>query len=393
MTTNFFYIKNDYNRCNYLTGSQSGQYHLQATGWHYISNQTYADYLNKAQWFDLVTNHEYMRPIKIDCIVQNLIPMTDQLAIQQNTTFLSFNNTIYALAYDDTCHETNTRSKFNSIQNPVVFREGIKIATDGTVSEKTYLPDYTHHVPSVTRTSATASTAMPNYFWDPLTRSTALMELRPGKNSIQFGWSCSDEDKHIWYDLTSGLILPSKYQDYTTNGSQINYSVIDRSYDKGSITPDSYALFDFYRSTKQGSSLAQNNTDYPGEARLWASQCAYKKPINNWFIKMIPIFDANKALLKHEGQICIVKKITFEVQPRKSAVNWPRIEYNMADTSVLNSNLTGPSYSLAVPKAHRGGYGVPDFGTNNQAYPNTGATTTSSDTQNVTTVTYAKPKK
>lgn len=355
MTTNFAYIKNDYNRCNALSTPVPNEPFVgQVTGWHFIPNNRWKDYLNHAQWFDLTCNHEAFRIKEINCSVMNLIPLTDQLAIQQNTTFMSFNNTIYALAYDDTCYETTCSMMKTEQESKVYYREGMSVdPATGNISEKQYLPEYLHLVPSISRTSGSGiPTKMPGYFWDPLTRATTLMELRPGKNSINFSWHCSPEDEHLWWSLNSGFI--TQYNSAASGRrTWINRNGPGASkFDNSWITPFNYAAFDpAYNKypTTNPNNMAASSQLFSTRSEIWASQNTYKKPIRNWFIKMLPILDSNKALLKHEGMVCIVKKITLEVEPRKSAVNYPRLPYSWASVTNMESNMD-TQYTLGIPK-------------------------------------------
>lgn len=327
-TTNYHYIQNDYNRYVYQTGGgEAENFTRQFTGWHYIPNNRWCDFFNPAQWFDLVTNHESVKIKSINCAVMNLIPMTDQVAIQQTSTFLSFNNTLYALAYEDNCMETHCSLGRFAPKPKISMREGVEIAAgDGTVSQKQYLPTYTHYIPKLSGTEECKG-----YYWDPLTRPSEIMELRPGKNSITFHWEPHGSDAHITYSLmndfsTTQMTRDDSMTDQITLGDWVSYM-------NGQITPASSRLEDMY-TRQEAAPTPPNppgrtafNKKACGQAAIWASQNAYQFPIRNWFIKMIPIFDTKNALLKHEAQVCVHKTITLEVSPRKAAINMPRMDY------------------------------------------------------------------
>lgn len=361
-TVNYFYIKNDWNRLNFQPNTVKGCTRQQ-TGWHFIPNSRFCDYLNPAQWFDLVTNHETARLLDVECLAQNLIPLTDQLAIQQTTTFVSFNNTIYALCYSDDCNETVAQTNKQQNAHPIHCREGISISATGDVSDKLYLPDYVHYTPPLGTGAQNSVLPGKNYFWDPLTRASKLQELRPGKNSVRFHWSVHDMDKHIIWNLGLGSWTHPLEADSSTNTQVPQYmDMIHYNTYTAQLTPLSYAVADTFRNqyppdTKTGL-YPIGNTQYDLQNALWASQNGFKHPIQNWFIKMVPIFDSNKALLKHEAQICIVKRIRFEVTPRKSAVNMPRIDYMMADNVHMSNDscLKDPHFAPAIPKLTTLGY-------------------------------------
>lgn len=363
MTTEYQYIKNDYNKCNYnLQPGANIPYTTQETGWHYIPNSRWCDFLNQAQWFDLVTNHEQMKVVEVNISVMNLIPMTDQLAIQQTTTFLSFNNTLYALAYDDTCYETTCSLTKNDVLMPLHFREGVQInPIDGTIGQKKYLPTYTHKIPTLGFDATTnLPFKLPGYFWDPFTRATSLMELRPGKNSVNFHWHVSGADEHIKFKLNFASIVPSKNATASTSTQWLNYQeTIGRQYNKGQITPNTFAVADGQLGVKRDGNISRTNDLYSWQSSLYAACNGYKYPIRNWFIKMIPIFDSKNSLLKHEAQVCIVKKITVEVEPRKSAVNFPRIDYHFGDVAAMRSDPSANYGTLAMPKADQIGLHMP----------------------------------
>lgn len=305
MTTNYAYIKNDFNRCVYqVDGGTTENFTRQQTGWHFIPNNRWCDYLNPSQWFDLVTNHESVKIKSVSCAVMNLIPMTDQVAIQQTSTFLSFNNTLYALAYEDKNEETVCSLGLNAPKPKIYLREGVNISpTDGTVTEKQYLPTYTHYTPKI----GIDTGSMKGYFWDPMIEASSLMELRPGKNSVTFYWEPSPADSHLKFSLNANKVTAHIINNDNTYNQTLRVNM-GHTYKEGLITPHSKFIADTSIQKAAGAVTSQNEIP-PVTAQIWATQNAYVHPIRNWFIKMIPIFDSKNALLQHEAQVCVVKKI------------------------------------------------------------------------------------
>ena len=56
--------------------------------------------------YRLCTAGESFKCIGVSATVQNMIPLTEQVAIQGNATFTQFNNTMYALGFNDTMYDT-----------------------------------------------------------------------------------------------------------------------------------------------------------------------------------------------------------------------------------------------------------------------------------------------
>lgn len=317
---NFVYFTNAVNKIYYSdkTGGD-GNFYFQNTGWHFIPNQRWDNWVTDKQWFDLVTNHSAFKIHSCEATVQNMIPLTDNLSIQQDTTFMSFNNTIYALGYTDTQYETLPVESATSL----IYREGIKVdPATGALVEKQVLPLYRHPIARINN-----NTDLKIYNWDPFTKPASLMELRPGKNSITYAWKRTDSTPFV---STSRYYCTQPCTD-TTNVPKY-YNNVENFKDEW-ITPPS--------SLKQDPRfVAFNNKN-----AQWY-QHYFDHPINNWFIKMIPILDKKGNLLNHTAQVCIIKKITFEVLPRVNSTNFPQLPYTWMDLNRLSS--INNSYSLAV---------------------------------------------
>lgn len=284
--TRIVYIKNGVNQMDMGVVSsynESGPPKLsysnytQNTGWHVIPNQQWWDYLTWKNWHHLITNYEYICPAHVEVTIQNLIPLTDDLSIAQDTTFMSFNNTIYALTYQDNIYETH-QQQFNDPK--LYYREGLNLTTPGsTAGTKDYLPVYIHRLPYI------SSGGLLRSAWDPLVKADHLGELRPGKNAVKFSWSRNAQDNDKWYFLGSWFST-------------------DRSYDVSDKV-----VFDNFSDTMQATQLVTPGElykQYPDNAALGPKRSSeylyyWKYPIPNMFIKMVPIFNTKNALLKHEG--------------------------------------------------------------------------------------------
>lgn len=327
------YFNNSFNKLynsTKVTGAVSAS---QETGWHYIPNQLYCNWLTPRQWFDLVTNHDKFRLVNCECTVQNMIPLTDNLAIGQDTTFMTFNNTIYALGYTDKHYETFLTT--NSMR--CLFKEGAVLKqTDGTVDSKVSLPVYNHKLVS----SASNEAYLKIYGWDPMIHPSSLMELRPGKNAIKFSWGADAVDNDKWYS-TSRYDLTVQYNSLTVDKHTVSMDYATQIMTPGQLMKED-PRFGFKRN----------------EIMLY-HKC-WRYPVNNWFIKMVPIMDSKNNLLKHEAQVVLVRKITFEVTPRTNTTNFPQLQYNYADTAKFFIN-----YASEVPDP----YGLAIRPSDNQGQP------------------------
>jgi len=105
----FAYINNEPNLYDQTTHPDSGYIWTQTTGWQFIPNQCIDDFMLPFQWYRLCTAGESFKCIGVSATVQNMIPLTEQVAIQGNATFTQFNNTMYALGFNDTMYDTRTR--------------------------------------------------------------------------------------------------------------------------------------------------------------------------------------------------------------------------------------------------------------------------------------------
>lgn len=316
---NIAYLANAVNKMYYFTNDTSQEFNYQATGWHFIPNQNYSNWMTPRQWFDLVTNHSTWRVHSCEATVQNMIPLTDNLAIGQDTTFMTFNNTIYALGYTDQHYETMPVESLIDIK----FREGIIInPVDGLTTGKFTLPMYNH---PLIKTNTTDTYAV--FAWDPFIHPSSLMELRPGKNAITFKWESSPTDHDKFYSTANIFGLNNRN---------------DNS-NKATRHTAAYNIADAWMTPGQRQKGYPNVSDYINKQIQIVNQELWQKPINNWFIKMIPIVDSKSNLLKHEAQVVIVRKITFEVKPRINCTNYPQVDSLLLDRKNYVSKEGNPS--------------------------------------------------
>lgn len=315
----------------------------QTTGWQFIPNQRMDDWILPYQWYRLGTSGRAWRIKSLKCTVQNMIPLTEQVAIQGNATFSSFNNTIYALAYDDKLYDTPYNINVTA-ELPLQFREGLNPVTKARMQ----LPNYKWVAFDTFPDHRTLNALR----WDPFQHPEHLMELRPGKNAIVFTWERSPEDDGKWITMenkVNGSIggRNRQYQGAPTNKynnvdnrhmsaqgkvnladdadetAALNQIAADpqfyfstQNYQEELLTPgvtaSSWYIQHFNRLMKSGCPVADKTNNYLAILQ-YLQNVGFKKPIPNWFIKLVPLFNAQNALVQTEAQIGIHKEITFEI--------------------------------------------------------------------------------
>nr|QKE54861.1 MAG: capsid protein [Parvoviridae sp.]QKE54863.1 MAG: capsid protein [Parvoviridae sp.] len=208
------------------------------TGWHIFPNMLWRHFLTPKQWASLIITSEAYHVDSITIDVFNMIPMTQQLAIQGNTVFTAFNNCIYALGYTDELYETNWENWYSTSTNDqnhnLLYKEGQVCAANATTKQRYELPIYQWHPPNTRARSAHSyenwdgahdqiSAVYPGgrgtnnnnqaqwitkdydkptgVVWDPMNRPKHLMELRPGKNNIKYHWESHPCDSERWFNL------------------------------------------------------------------------------------------------------------------------------------------------------------------------------------------------
>lgn len=310
MNTNVYYLNSGYNEL-YCGKAVAGKpIWTQNTGWSFIPNCRYDNWLTLKQMFDLITNHDKFIIHSCDVTVQNMIPLTDSLSIAQDTTFMSFNNTVYAVGYQDNKYETFMREWGQAWE--LLWREGISYkqeATGAASDQKMILPSYIHYLPQV-QFAGTPPTFRPYtcYAWDPFCNPDSIMELRPGKNAISFSWERNQADGNNWNstarylantNVSDNLNQPDVWANYANLSSEV-------------ITPPLNAKND-PRNPNYNKTMALHYKHY------------WNHPIPNMLMKLMPIMGTNNSELKQQAMVVIVKKIRFEVTPRVGCTNYPQV--------------------------------------------------------------------
>lgn len=292
------------------------------TGWHIIPNQQYGDWLTPKQWFTLMYEAESFSLAGCSVTVQNMIPLTSNPAIQGTASFTAFNNTIYALGYTDNCYETVWREN-----DKLTLWEREGVSWNGTTATRYMIPQYEHIIWNTEEIQSIG--AWESYFWDPMVLAEDLQELRPGKNAIKYAYSAG---KQVWYNTTvqqqfdpnwspAGANKPAIY---SITAKQVNNFKLDN------ITPHNNV--NAYISTEDTHPTCDTAAPSVKSAAPWNHITIQKpstvgrshgKPCPQWFIKMIPIFDENGALIKTTAQVCMYRTITFNITPKKRAINMP----------------------------------------------------------------------
>lgn len=332
VNTNMYYIGNRQNDVyggkNVVESEITSTIFAINTGWHFIPNQYYTNFLTPRQWFDLVTNHSEFKLDKVEVIIQNMIPLTDNLSIEQNTTFMTFNNTIYALAFQDNHYLTN----FGEEQTNLLWREGVEMKQSSdtdtpTIKGKLYLPIYTHYLPTERVSGVDRPYGL--FAWDPLVDAENLQELRPGKNAVTFSWTASEDH----WTTTAAF---SSYNNFQNLTNRPYFFKDDNVFNEFPLTPSGHHR-----------KVVRTIQDQLG-SDTWGpiTQSVYwQKPIPNFFIKMLPIFDTKGNLMKHEGQIVLTRKIYFSVKPRAGGMNFPQLASGYCVTRPYNFSLKDNPHS------------------------------------------------
>nr|QTZ83164.1 MAG: capsid protein [Turdus naumanni Ichthamaparvovirus] len=330
----YYYINNDMNE---YTSTQTATVKAppQKTGWHMIPNNRWWRYFNPKQWYEIQQSSAGIRVNAIRCKVSNMIPITSTVAISNATTFSAFNNTLYAVAYDDKDYSTIPMHK--DIEADGSFknfwtREGAQVASAGTVEALNTLPQYVHNCHRALVDAESIN------WWDPFSDPDNLMELRPGKNAIQFEWHNTVSAPTLifeggcWhagpYVPETDVADPNKIDDvqwteYTPNPA-------DKYWHMQMIEPGGQVQQWIRKGWQNMSSSLQDwrsNTKYRpagdwqnfSETYNLRDGIMYTKPIPNWFIKIIPLFDKERNNIVAQAQVMIVWEMDYELIPRHSA--------------------------------------------------------------------------
>lgn len=361
------------------------------TGWHIIPNMFWSHLVTPRQWYEMLINYEAYHVNGITLSVFNMIPMTQQLAIQGTNIFTAFNNTIYALGYTDKFYETSWHNYYDYSDSAngnhnLLYKEGLICQYNSSVNKRFELPIYKWAVPDSRATTAntynnaldlqtpannltTNSGVYPaglannetvtNYYrrpsgviWDPMNRPEDLMELRPGKNTIRFGWECHECDNGRWFNLD----LMSKYHPYNPESPYHSYRSRPGQY-KYSSTTDPNRLSSRYETNPtindytipnyddipvvpmawwwkemQESIMPFQNADKTHEISFWeyidlyfagTEYEMYKYGPTQSFIKMVPIFDHNGTHIDASAQISVKTTLHLSCKKRRTAMYAP----------------------------------------------------------------------
>jgi len=240
--------------------------------------------MNPKDWFTLIFNSKAFCVTGVRCTVSNMIPLTEQTSIQGNATFTTFNNTIYAICYTDHEYETEWEEIIGTNTDNFWHREGL---TNGA---RFMLPTYTH---GIWRTDSNPGNHYNVYYgWDPLIHAGELFELRPGKNAVSYDWQATE--KHFintnvmqqfdptWTPGPLGVATVYSQEMHLVNNSNVTpHGHLNRWIAQTDLNPASLSAW------------KKSAIQHPG-----IMEQQWSKPIPNWFIKMIPLFDSANALIK-----------------------------------------------------------------------------------------------
>ncbi|XP_077433206.1 uncharacterized protein LOC144058697 [Vanacampus margaritifer] len=261
-------------------------------------------YMTPRDWFQLIYNHWAFRVTGARCTVSNMIPLTEQTAIQGNTTITTFNNTIYALCYTDDNYEIEWEEPAQASYNQFWYREGL---TNGA---RFMLPTYKHGI------YRTSTHSQHNIFfgWDPMCNAGTILELRPGKKAITYEWL----NTHMMqqFDPTH---TPGRANTATVHSQEI-HTMTDTN-----ITPRDHlnrwiSQMDLMP-TNTGRHWNKNAIIRPG-----IMEQQWRSPIPNWFIKMIPLFDSANNVIKTTAQVLITMELSVDTAQERLAINMPLME-------------------------------------------------------------------
>lgn len=192
------------------------------TGWHIIPSILFKHFCTPRAWAEFNINYEAYHVEGYKITLFNMIPMTTQLAIQGTNVFTAFNNTIYALGFQDDVYETPYHNWLQSNDdethaNNLLYKEGLIAKYESSNKIRYTWPIYQWAIPR-TRTTTDETWAFTSLsgagegvfpskgkptgiLWDPMNEPSKLMEFRPGKNAISYSWNCHPCDEHVWFNL------------------------------------------------------------------------------------------------------------------------------------------------------------------------------------------------
>lgn len=347
------------------------------TGWHIFPNMLWKHFVTPKQWAELIIHYEAYHVQSMSIQIFNMIPMTQQLAIQGTTVFTAFNNCIYGMAYTDTLYETSWENWYrpdNDKNLNLLYKEG-QVCENGTTNKKRkLLPIYAWTPPNSRARSARSyenwdqggnemSAVYPGGYgqavtkgaerpsgviWDPLNRPDEIKEIRPGKNSIGMSWESHPCDSERWFNLDQiawwhpytaegpyNVVhqRPGTYQLTTENDPDMLASLYEQSpwimdytipnWENVPIVPMQWWWKEMQESIcpytyQEKEQRARINQFFVGTE----SEC-YKYGPTQMFIKMIPLFDANGTHISCTANISVQTTLTLHVKKRRSAIYAP----------------------------------------------------------------------
>lgn len=287
------------------------------TGYHYIPKLKWRDWLTPAQWQRLNVMSSKYRVVNLECTIQNLIPITDQVAIQATNTFSAFNNTIYAICYDDT---------------EGYFPEPNNNWTDWSAREGQALERTTNTVlPYLNYQTGFPAKRHP----DPLIAVERIMELRPGKNAVKYSQNYGNCQ---WMHTHQGWRIPAAaMSDSTDQSADITQF--------GHDTNLTGSMYNQYMHNATGHYMGMRRNFPRTQADILKyneKESAFETTIEHtWMIKMIPLFDSKGALINAQGQCMLYKKITIEYVPYTAISNLAMEYYNITSEAIREGSF-GP---------------------------------------------------
>lgn len=343
------YVENEPNSYR-LAKNAVGTGMIQTTGWHYFPQCRLDHWMNFKEWYDLTLEAEAFAFAGVERKIFNVIPINDNVAIQGNATFTSFNNTIYIMDYVDNNYITDVGSEdFGWGQKTMGNREGF----DHTSNNRVELPKYTHP-PWMHQNN-------PYKMWDPLGNCRSIKELRPGKNAVVWGWKPKETN---WVSTSMGTMVPwVEGNVFAQNAARVdvahrtpvphnptgyNNSIYANRFAAGTDMPEVYqpqggpnnrahranvnwqgmlltptkVKLDLMRERQDPmlfphtyNAAAPHEHYAPIDCLQVDTERTYGQVMPNHFMKLIPLWSANHNLINTVAQICVEQTIHFEVKP------------------------------------------------------------------------------
>uniref|UniRef100_A0AAU7BB06 VP1 protein n=1 Tax=Cryptocentrus strigilliceps parvovirus TaxID=3156501 RepID=A0AAU7BB06_9VIRU len=278
------------------------------TGWQVLPNQLLGHLISPLQWDILKQKSSSFGIRSIKQTLFNMIPLTETVAIQGNATFTAFNNTIFLEGYADKHYETAWFDWSATINNFLPFyKEGVTYEAGAAAAMD--LPKY------IAPRSVGATSRRNRMFniWDPMVSYDDLMELRPGKNAISFNWVAADCD-HKMYNMDARYF--TQPNSVCLNGTQGTMRKKGLSVDVPSLMQQQLA------SKHAGNSqfwfrakIARDNVG-AADPNFWLKMPltvheGTMYPPHQWFVKLIPLFDAANALIQTRAMVMLMTETTF----------------------------------------------------------------------------------